>query len=186
MQAFISSVFSKMKVFAFPLKRLWKLFVDYFFCAILFMLLGEIEQWKWLVTISPSHDTIITSVRPKKLWRNWAIHFLVLHLQMHFQLGWAKSRRCNVILWRSHKPDVLGLWALWGWNSVILTVHQDYLLPRQFSREAVLGFQLIHQWEFEVCWRDPTHFARIWETGTLFKLVQDKIWQSCEPDSGFP
>lgn len=116
MQAFISSVFSKIKVFASPLKRLWKLFVDYFFCAILFMLLGEIEQWKWLVTISPSHDTIITSVRPKKLWRNWAIHFLVLHLQMHFQLGWAKSCRCNVILWRSHKPDVLGLWALWGWN----------------------------------------------------------------------
>lgn len=66
---------------------------------------------------------------------------LLLQHQMCFQLGGGKS--CNVILWRSHKSDVLGIWVLWRWNSVVLIIYQGDLLPLQFSREAVLGFQLI-------------------------------------------
>lgn len=136
MQAFISRYLHPLK----NLQRFWKLFVGGG-CAILFMLWREIEQWKWSVTISLSHSTN-TRARPK-WWQNWAIYFLVLHPQMYFQRGWGKSCRCNVILWRCHKSDVLGFCALWRWNSVILRIYQEYLLPLQFSREAVLGFQLI-------------------------------------------
>lgn len=135
MQAFISRVFSKVKVFASPLKRLWKLFVVYFLCHSFYVvrenrareMVGGNFSITWYCNYQRKAKEMVAD--------------LLLQHQMCFQLGWGKS--CNVILWRSHKSDVLGVWVLWRWNSVVLIIYQGDLLPLQFSREAVLGFQLI-------------------------------------------
>jgi len=68
------------------------------------MLLGKIEQWKLLVTISPSRGTIITRARPKKRWQHIFLCFIArcifdLDEANHVDMMLSCKGVINLMLW---------------------------------------------------------------------------------------
>lgn len=116
-------------------KDFWELFVLFFPCAFL----PNVVRENTAMEVSVDNFSIMGTLLPEqteKRWQNWAIHFLVL------QFGQSKSCRCKSCVGVTN----LAVWALWRWNSVILIIHQQYLLPLQLSREPSLGFQHVTPW----------------------------------------
>lgn len=111
------------------------LYVSFFPVPYFLMLLGKIQQWKCLLTISPSHGTLLPE-QAKKWWQKWAMHFLV------HQLGQGKSCRCNHV----NKPDVLAIWALWRWNSVFLIIQPGVSPAAAVFKGTISRISAHHSW----------------------------------------